>query len=128
MNPGGLLDPDEATAYLQQWKSRIDRMAADTQAMSTRLDALRVRAEDPNGLVEVTIDATGALVDVRFSGRIHQFAPDVVGRAVMSAVGEARRKAAEQSKEIVTETMGPDSVAGRTITERLERQLGGDHG
>jgi hypothetical protein len=44
----------------------------------------------------VTIDASGALVDVRFTDRIHRVAPDAVARAVMSAVHEAKREAADR--------------------------------
>lgn len=121
----GLLDPDGAMDYLQAWKSRVDRMAADTQAMSDRLGELRVTAEDDNGLAEVTIDSTGALLDVRFSERIQRVAPEVVSRAVLSALRAARLTAAERSRQIITETVGSESVAARTIAERVERQLRG---
>ncbi|WP_067498982.1 YbaB/EbfC family nucleoid-associated protein, partial [Actinoplanes sp. TFC3] len=120
---GGLLDPDQATAYLQDWKGRVDRMAAGTKAMSNRLNELRVSAEDDNGLAQVTIDSTGALTGVRFTDRISRVAPEAVARAVMGAMHNARREAAERSRHIVTQTMGPDSTAGRTIADRLEQQL-----
>ena len=117
------LDPDESNAYLRDWKGRIDQMAANTQAMSARLSELRVTAEDDNGLAEVTIDSTGILLEVQFSYRIQQMAPDVVSRALMSALRKARAKAAERSRDIITETVGPDSVAGQTIAARLDEQL-----
>lgn len=123
---GGFLDPDASMAYLRDWKGRVDKMAADTQAMSNRLGDLRVTAEDDNGLAKVTIDSTGVLLDVRLSDRIQHFAPDAVARALMSAFGKARLKAAEQSRDIITETMGADSIAGRTIAERVEQQLRSD--
>jgi DNA-binding protein YbaB len=121
--PDRILDPDAANAYLQGWKSRIDRMAADTQAMSDRLARLQVTAEDDNGIVEVTIDSTGVLAGARFSERTQRVAPDTVSRALMSALGKARLKAADQSRQIITETMGADSVAARTIADRVEQQL-----
>ena len=125
---GGLLDPDGSRAYLRDWKARVDRTAANTQAMSDRLAQLRITAEDGNNLVAVTIDSGGVLLDVRFTERIQRVAPDAVSRAVMTALGTARRTAAERSREIVADTMGPDSVAARVITDRLEQQLGGGDG
>jgi len=122
---GGVLDPDGAREYLQDWKSRVDRMAVDTAAVSDRLKQLRVTGEDSNGLAEVTIDSTGALVDVRFSERIQRVPPDVVSRAVMGAVRAARQQAADRSREIVLEVMGSESVAARTIVERMDQQLRG---
>lgn len=117
------LDPDGASAYVQDWKARIDRKAADTQAMSDRLAGLRVTAEDDNGIAEVTIDSTGLLLDLRLSERTQRVAPDAVSRAVMSALQKARLKAAEQSRRIVEESMGSDSVAARAIADRVEQQL-----
>ncbi|MFD0518133.1 YbaB/EbfC family nucleoid-associated protein [Paractinoplanes durhamensis] len=124
-DPGGLLDPDAAAGYLRDWKSRIDRMAADTQAMSDRLGALRVTATDDNDLVDVVIDSTGALLDIRFGDRIHRVAPDAVSRAVLSALRKARLAAAVQARKIVEETVGEESVAGRAIADRMAQQLAG---
>jgi DNA-binding protein YbaB len=126
MTDGNILDPDAAGAYLEDWQRRVQRKAAETQAMSDRLSALRVTTKDDNGLTEVTIDANGALVDVRFTDRIQRVAPDAVARAVMSAVHDARRKAADQSRQIVTETMGEQSIAAQAIAERVEQQLRGE--
>jgi DNA-binding protein YbaB len=123
---GGLLDPEGSQKYLESWKKRIDRMAADTQAMSDRLGSLRVTAEDDNDLVEVTIDSSGALVDLTFTQRIRRTPPEAVARAVLRALRTARLTAAERSREIITETLGSDSVAGRTIAERMEQQLRGE--
>jgi len=121
-----ILDPDGAQAYLRGWKSRVDRMAADTRAMSDRLARLRVRATDDNDLVEVTIDAGGVLTGIRFTDRIARVAPAAVEQAVLAALRTARALAARQAREIVAETMGPDSVAAQTIASRIERQLGDD--
>jgi DNA-binding protein YbaB len=114
-----LLDPDSSREYLRDWKGRVDRAAAATQAMADRLGDLRISAVDGNGLVEVTIDSGGVLIDVRFTERIQRVAPDVVSRAVMTALGSARRKVAAVSKEIIDETLGPGSAAGRVIEDRL---------
>jgi DNA-binding protein YbaB len=121
-----ILDPDAAQAYLRGWKNRVDRMAADTRAMSERLGRLRVRGTDDNDLVEVTIDANGVLAGIRFTARIQRVAPEAVERAVMAALRSARLAAAHQAREIIAETMGPDSVAAQTIAARIERQLTDD--
>ncbi|NMO50987.1 YbaB/EbfC family nucleoid-associated protein [Actinoplanes sp. TBRC 11911] len=126
MTDGNILDPDAAGVYLEDWQRRIEQKAAETRAMSDRLAALRVTTKDDNGLTEVTIDANGALLDVRFTDRIQRVAPDALARAVMGAVTDARRRAADQSRRIVTETMGEQSVAAHAIAERVEHQLRGE--
>ncbi|GAA0533065.1 hypothetical protein GCM10010172_12370 [Paractinoplanes ferrugineus] len=126
---GSLLDPDSADSYLRNWQDRVDRAAADTKAMSDRLADLRVTATDDNNLVTVTIDTTGVLHEIHFEERIQRVAPGAVSRAVLAALHTARRAAAARSREIVTETVGDDSPAGRAVAERMEQQLTGsdDH-
>ncbi|MGI5211546.1 YbaB/EbfC family nucleoid-associated protein [Plantactinospora sp. CA-290183] len=122
---GGILDPDGAMEHLSAWKGQIDRLAADTRAMSDRLDQLRVTATDDNGLAQVTIDHTGALVDLRLTPRIQRVAPEAVSRAIMNTIQGARKKAADRAREIIAETVGVDSPAARTIAERVDQQLRG---
>ncbi|HEU5470967.1 MAG TPA: YbaB/EbfC family nucleoid-associated protein [Actinophytocola sp.] len=120
---GTILDPDGAREHLAEWKGRIDKMAADTEAMRQRLQDLRVSASDPNGLAEVSVDSTGALVGLRLTERIGNVAPDVVARAIMTTLGEARGRLADQSKEIIAETVGTESPAARAIAESVDKHL-----
>ncbi|MGH3860122.1 YbaB/EbfC family nucleoid-associated protein [Actinokineospora sp.] len=120
-----ILNPDAARERLAAWKGRIDKLAADTQAMSTRLQRVQVTAVDPGGLAEVTVDSSGSLVNLRLTDRIHKAAPDAVAQAVMAALRQAREQVAQQSQEVIAETMGPDSAAGRAISERVGRHLRG---
>lgn len=122
---GGVLDPDSANEWLSAWKGRIDKLAADTRTMSDRLQELRVTATDRNGLAEVTVDSTGALVDLRLTERIQRVAPEVVSRAVMETIRVAREQIADRSQEIIAETVGTESAAARAIAARVGQQLRG---
>ncbi|MFI6261378.1 YbaB/EbfC family nucleoid-associated protein [Micromonospora sp. NPDC051006] len=120
---GGLLDPDGAMERLAEWKGRINQLAADTKAMSDQLQELRVTAADDNGLVEVTVDSSGQLVDLWLGQRIHRVAPDVVARTVMNTIRAARQQLADRSQAIIADTMGTESPAARAIAERVGQQL-----
>ncbi|MDG4778084.1 YbaB/EbfC family nucleoid-associated protein [Micromonospora sp. WMMD961] len=125
-NTAGLLDPDGAMDRLAEWKGRLDQLAIATDAMSDRIQALRVTAADGNGLVEVTVDSAGALVDLRLGQRIQRVAPDVVARTIMNTIGVAKRQLADRAQEIIGETLGTDSPAARAIAERVGQQLRAD--
>jgi DNA-binding protein YbaB len=114
-----LLDPDASRSHLRDWQDRIERTAANTREAGDRIAAIRATARDGNGLTEVTVDSSGALLDIRFTDRIHRTPPDAVARAVMDAVRAARARAAEESRRIIDDTLGPDSVAGRAIADRI---------
>lgn len=70
-------------------RGRVERMSVDTRAMSDRLRHVRITAADGNQLVEVTIDATGRLVDLRLGDRNRRVAPEVVSRTVMKTIAVA---------------------------------------
>jgi DNA-binding protein YbaB len=117
------LDPDASREYLRSGKENVDRMAARATAMSEQMNGLRVTARDGNGLAEVTIDAAGVLIGLELTDRIHRFEPEVVARAVMSALREARAEAADRAHDIAVETMGPGSFSARTIADRMREAL-----
>lgn len=122
---GSILDPDGARERLAAWKGRIDKLAADTQAMSDQLQGVRVTASDPGRLAEVTIDSTGALVGLRLTDRIQRTAPAVVAQTIMVTLGDARNELADRSQEIIADTVGTESPAARAIADRVGRQLRG---
>ncbi|TDC96207.1 YbaB/EbfC family DNA-binding protein [Saccharopolyspora aridisoli] len=120
---GNILDPDGAHERLAAWKGRIDKLAADTQAMSEQLKEVRVTATDPGGLVEVTIDSAGALADIKLTGKIKSSDPAAVSSAIMATFAEAKNQLAQRSQEIIAGTMGTDSAAARAIADSVGAQL-----
>ncbi|GLY47469.1 YbaB/EbfC family nucleoid-associated protein [Lentzea sp. NBRC 102530] len=121
-----ILDPDDARERLAAWKGRIDKLAADTKSMSDQLQGLRLTAKDADGMAEVRIDSTGALVDLKLTDRISRVSPETVASTIMATLGDARRQLAQKSQEIIADTIGTESAAGRAIAESVGRQLGAE--
>ncbi|HUQ55839.1 YbaB/EbfC family nucleoid-associated protein [Lentzea sp.] len=121
-----ILDPDGARERLAAWKGRIDKLADDTMSMSRQLQGLRIVAEDPKGIARVTIDSTGTMVNLRLTDRMSGQVPDTVAATIMSTLADARKQLAERSREIVADTIGTETAAGRAIVESVGRQLGAD--
>lgn len=119
-----LLEPGQALDRLAAWKGRIDGMAADTQGMSERMTALRVTAADETRTVEVTVDAQGVLLDLKLGRRTQQLAPDELARTIMQTVQKARRRAVDQVRQVLDETIGADSAVGRAIVAQSHRSDG----
>ncbi|GLZ82048.1 hypothetical protein Afil01_68550 [Actinorhabdospora filicis] len=118
----GIPDPAEARGKIAAWRGRIDRLAADTAAMSARMSELRVTATDPGEFAEVTIDSGGSLVDLRLSPRVGRIPHDEIARNVLAALDEAKRRLAGRSREVIEETIG-GTEAGRAIAERVQQRL-----
>ncbi|MDA3648846.1 YbaB/EbfC family nucleoid-associated protein [Saccharopolyspora indica] len=120
---GNILDPDGARERLAAWKDRIEKLAADTKTMSDRLQEVRVTTTDPKGLVELTIDSTGALVDIKLTSKMERTAPDVVSRTIMETLAQAKNQLADRSQEIIADTVGTESAAARAISESVGNHL-----
>lgn len=121
-----ILDPDGARDRLAAWKGRIDKLAADTKSMSDQLQGLQIVAKDPEGMAEVRIDSTGAMVGLKLTDRISRVSPDSVASTIMATLGDARRELAQKSQEIIADTVGTETAAGRAIAESVGRQLGAE--
>lgn len=118
-----VLSPDDARERLEAWKGRIDKLAADTQSMSDQFQRLEVTRKDPNGMTEVTVDSTGALVGLRLTREIDRSSPDVIAATIMATIRAAKAEVAQRSQEIVAETLGTESPAARAIADRVGQHL-----
>jgi DNA-binding protein YbaB len=123
-----VLSPEDAKERLAAWKGRIDKLAADTKAMSDQFQALQVTLRDPRGMAEVTVDSSGSLVDLRLTREIEHAEPSAVARAIMDTVRAAKAELADRSQEIIAETVGTESAAARAIAERVGQHLRGEDG
>ncbi|GIH08285.1 hypothetical protein Rhe02_63520 [Rhizocola hellebori] len=120
---GGLLDPDSAHEQVARWRDRVDRMASDTKAMSDRLRQAQVTATDVNGMVEVTVDVSGRLVNLRLNERARRASPEAIAATIMQTIAMAAGQMGERAQQIITETMGEESAAGREMAQRMVQHL-----
>lgn len=120
---GPIPDPEESRERLLAWKGKIDQLAADTRAMSDRMQELRVTMSDPNHMVSVTVDSTGNLLDLQLTERSRRAEIQFVSQTIMETIREAKAQVAEQAAEIIESALGTESGAGRAIAERVRTQL-----
>jgi DNA-binding protein YbaB len=120
---GGILDPDGAMDQLRAWKGRIDKLAADTQAMSTAMQDLRVTVADDNGLAEVTVDSAGLLVGLKLGRAVQRVSPEIAAQTIMENIRKARTRIADRAQEIISEKLGTESEAARGIADRVGQRL-----
>ncbi|WP_174188288.1 YbaB/EbfC family nucleoid-associated protein [Nocardia barduliensis] len=82
----------------------LDALAEQRTHLRTvheQLSAVRCTAESADKVVEVTADAAGVPVDVRFTQAALRSTPEQLGRSVTEACQEAARRAREQHAAII---------------------------
>ncbi|MDG4818926.1 YbaB/EbfC family nucleoid-associated protein [Micromonospora sp. WMMD956] len=114
---------DAATRRLDEWESSLADRAARAQALSARTRALTGSARSPDRAVEVTVDATGLLVDLRLDEQTRQHPAAHTARQIVATTRAAHADLLRQLTEATTQTLGDDDPAGRAIIDGYRRRL-----
>ncbi|WP_433631490.1 YbaB/EbfC family nucleoid-associated protein [Nocardia sp. CA-120079] len=87
-----------------QVENILDALAeqrADQAEAQRKLDTARSCATSADGLVEVTVDRSGVLIDVRFTADAAHSTAEQLGRSVTEAGREAARRVREQTIQML---------------------------
>ena len=110
--------PADAREAVAAFAGRIAELQAQTEVANAALAAARGTASSPDGLATVTVDASGAVVDVRF-GPLAGAGPEALRAAVLTAAAAARRATLAEARAAVAAAVGADSPAVAELDRRL---------
>ncbi len=102
-------DPQDIERGLDEWVAGLERNAARYEELRQRVDAVRLTATSPSGVVTVTVDANGALLDARFADRVHQTAPDELTHQLLTAIAAAKQRIVAEVREVADQALGEDA-------------------
>lgn len=118
-------DPSEVERGLDEWVAGFERKAARYQELQHRVEEVRLSATSPNGVVTVTVDANGNLVDARFSDRLIQTTPDELRAQLLAALHQAKAQIAARVREVADDTLGEEARdSADRITGYYEQKFG----
>ncbi|WP_089153984.1 YbaB/EbfC family nucleoid-associated protein [Micromonospora sp. NBS 11-29] len=114
---------DAATHRLDEWESTLAARAARATALAQRTRALTGTARSADGLVEVTVDPSGLLTDLRLDERTRQHSAAHTARQIMTTTRAAHADLLRQLTDATIDTLGADDPAARAIVESHRRRL-----
>ncbi|MGC4892913.1 YbaB/EbfC family nucleoid-associated protein [Micromonospora sp. DT31] len=117
---------DAAARRLDEWESSLADRATRARDLSARSQALTGVARSDDGLVTVTVDGSGLLVDLRLDDRTRQHSATHTARQVLATTRAAHADLLRQLTAVTTETLGADDPAGQAILESHRRRLAPD--
>ncbi|WP_233578705.1 YbaB/EbfC family nucleoid-associated protein [Micromonospora sp. BL4] len=117
---------EAAGRRLDEWESSLAERAARATALSARLQALTGTATTPDRTVEVTVDASGLLTDLRLDERIRQHSATHTARQIMETTRAAHVDLLSQLTEATAEALGDDDPTGRALIDSYQRRFGSD--
>jgi hypothetical protein len=120
-------DLDQAERMIDEWQAGFDERAARARAMSARLLALTAAAESDDGLVRVTVGASGAIAGLDLREGIRDRPAAETARAILSTLRAAQAALTEAATAVTAETIGAGSETGKAvIASYVAREGAGD--
>ncbi|AVT29556.1 MULTISPECIES: YbaB/EbfC family nucleoid-associated protein [unclassified Plantactinospora] len=99
---------EAARRRVQAWQASSADRAERAAELSRRLAGLRVTTRGADGLVEVTLDSSGALVDLRLDERTRQQPAARVAEEILATVRAARAELSRRVAEATEESLRAD--------------------
>jgi DNA-binding protein YbaB len=116
------MEPDQ---WLAQYGEKIEQAKRNAAQAETQLGSVGGSATSPDGLITVTVNASGALTDLILRPQLRGEDPERISGAIMTAVAQAQRAAAGRVVEIMTEFVG-DSPALEFVKSKMPNGYSGD--
>ncbi|WP_367132759.1 YbaB/EbfC family nucleoid-associated protein [Saccharothrix sp. HUAS TT1] len=116
------MEPDQ---WLAQYGEKIEQAKRNAAQAESQLGGVGGSATSPDGLITVTVNASGALTDLILRPQLRGEDPERISGAIMTAVAQAQRTAAGRVVEIMTEFVG-DSPALEFVKAKMPNGYSGD--
>lgn len=104
-------EPGDARAWLADYRSRMEDLRGRAERAQARLAGLTATASSRDSAVTVTVDGSGALVELRFGARAEEMPRARLAELVLSLSREAAAEVARQVRAVVE----PVTAAGRAV-------------
>lgn len=116
------MEPDQ---WLAQYGEKIEQAKRNAAAVETQLGGVGGSATSPDGLITVTVNASGALTNLILRPQLRGEDPERISGAIMTAVAQAQRAAAGQVVQIMSESFG-DGPALDFVKSKMPNGYSGD--
>ena len=111
---------DEAERLVDQWITGIEARAQAARELSERLAVVSATAGSEDGLISVTVDASGGVTRLHLDERIRSRPAEATARAIMTTIRAAQAALAVAAGEATAATLGADSATGKAIIESYQ--------
>lgn len=102
-------DPTDTRAWLADYRGRMEDLRGRAERAQAQLAGLTATATSRDAAVTVTVNGSGALLELRFGARAEEMSRARLAELVLSLSREAAADASRQVREVVE----PVTAAGR---------------
>ncbi|WP_433260913.1 YbaB/EbfC family DNA-binding protein [Micromonospora vinacea] len=114
---------DAAERRLDEWESSLAEQVNRAKTLSATMRELTGTAHNADRTVDVTVDSSGLLLDLRLDERIRQQPATHTAQQILLTTTAARADLHRQVSDAVTESLGDDPSAQAIIDSYRSRLL-----
>ncbi|MEU7979675.1 YbaB/EbfC family DNA-binding protein [Micromonospora sp. NPDC049081] len=114
---------DAATRRLDGWEASFTDRAERVQRLAAQVHTLTGTARSPDRSIEVTVDPTGLLVDLRLDEQTRRHSAAHTARQIMVTARAARTDLLRQLTEATTRVLGADDPTAQAIIASHRQRL-----
>jgi DNA-binding protein YbaB len=115
--------PDRSHDWLDDWKTRAAKQAAETQEMAEKLSKLSVSATNSAETVTVTLDSNGIVTGLSLDERVKSDSAEKIAEEILATMAKARNAIGKGASLIVKDSIGLESATGKAIMAGFRRRL-----
>lgn len=115
---------DAADEWVDDWQAKVEARLARTRALAADLQTIAGTARSPDGLVEATVDSSGALRGLRLDDDVRRHSARWIADQVLSTAHAARTDLARRATEIAERSGETDTPEGRAMLSALTARFG----
>ncbi|MGH4005900.1 MAG: YbaB/EbfC family nucleoid-associated protein [Pseudonocardiaceae bacterium] len=119
-------DPDQVERQLSQWAQGFADKAERFGAMRAEVEQIQVTESSTDGAVRVTIDSSGAPIDLALTDKIGGMPPSDVAALVMACMRRAQQQLAGQVHDAMVATVGTEEPVVEHVVSGYRQRFGED--
>ncbi|NMO57581.1 YbaB/EbfC family nucleoid-associated protein [Actinoplanes sp. TBRC 11911] len=110
--------------WIDDWQAKIEARLARTRALTAGLREVKGVGRSGDGLVEVTIDSSGALMELRLDEDVRRHSARWIAEQVITAARSAKGDLARAATGVVHESGENETPEGRAVLAAFTARLG----
>ena len=119
-------DPDQVERQLTRWAQGFADKAERFSAMRAQVEQIQVTESSTDGAVRVTIDSSGAPIDLTLTDKIDGMPPPEVAALVMACMRRAQQQLTGRVQEAMAATVGGEEQVIERVVSGYRQRFGED--
>jgi DNA-binding protein YbaB len=114
---------EQAQRWVDGWAESFARKAERYQSVQQQVEQLRLTAASPDGMVRVTVGASGVPIDLELSERARSIPPTELSALILATMRRAQGGIPDQVAQIMRDTVGQDTSTIGSVVDEYRRQF-----